>query len=923
MVLLERQDDLATIGSVVEQGGAIVIEGGAGIGKTSLLTAACTQAVDTGREVLSGRGSELESAFPFGVVLQLFERRLAAAPARELRAVFAGPAAAARSLVTGHADPISGADISFAVLHGLYWLAANLAARRPLVIAVDDAHWADEPSLRWMAYLTPRLEGLRLSLLLALRPGEAVEDPLLAAIRAGSAIVRPRLLSEPAAGEVVRDILGSGATEEFCATVWRESGGNPFYLRELLRSTDELAQHGVGLSRQVAARVKRLDPRALRLGQALAVLGDGCQLRHAAAIAGLDAAAAARLSAALVRLEVLAADDPPRFLHPVLREALEESLGSDGRDAAHLAAAHLLDAEGAQPGMVAAHLTRVRPAGDPWVVEHLRTAARLAVENGAPEVASDLLHRALAEPPPSADRIAVLREAAAADALIGREAALSGFEEALKLARGPHERAQLGLDLAEAHANLYHWSEAVDVCQAALAELGEADPELESRLEAELVVCALRDGRRAALANPFLGRLAKRRLKGVTAEAYATAHAMAALLAGRPAREIAQPLQSAFEPAPSHVENWDLRLPGLITLLWAEGFDVVEATLDRMLAEVDRSGSARGLHVTYVCLGLMKLLQGALPEAEAAAQIALRVLQAAEFPRGLPLVVEVLSDVAVEAGQLEDAESVLELVQLPAIGPTIPALQLAAARARLRLAQERPADALAEIEACRSFFGVDLWGTEVRHNSCWHIRSDSARALLLLGERERAIELADSELVDARAFGAPRALGRSLRVAGLARGGDQGPALLEESVAVLRTSPAQLERAHSLAELGAAWRRLGRRSAAREPLAEALDLAMRCGARPLAARAREELRATGARPRSAWRTGVEALTPSELRVARLAAGGRSNREIAQSLYVTVKTVESHLARVYTKLGISTRAELRSGLDGEKIRVTSL
>jgi DNA-binding CsgD family transcriptional regulator len=126
-----------------------------------------------------------------------------------------------------------------------------------------------------------------------------------------------------------------------------------------------------------------------------------------------------------------------------------------------------------------------------------------------------------------------------------------------------------------------------------------------------------------------------------------------------------------------------------------------------------------------------------------------------------------------------------------------------------------------------------------------------------------------------------------------------------------------LERAHSLAELGAALRRDGQRAAARDPLARALDLAARCGARPLAARAREELKAAGARPRRPWRTGVDALTPSELRVARLAAEGRSNREIAGELYVTLKAVEGHLARAYAKLGIGGRSQLARALAAGK------
>ena len=136
-------------------------------------------------------------------------------------------------------------------------------------------------------------------------------------------------------------------------------------------------------------------------------------------------------------------------------------------------------------------------------------------------------------------------------------------------------------------------------------------------------------------------------------------------------------------------------------------------------------------------------------------------------------------------------------------------------------------------------------------------------------------------------------------------------------MATLRRSPALLERAHSLAELGAALRRDGRRSSAREPLAEALDLAARCGARPLAVRVREELKATGARPRREWRTGLEALSPRELRVVQLAAEGRTNREIAYQLYVTLKTIEGHLARAYTKLGIERRGQLSKLFEGRK------
>jgi ATP/maltotriose-dependent transcriptional regulator MalT len=392
---------------------------------------------------------------------------------------------------------------------------------------------------------------------------------------------------------------------------------------------------------------------------------------------------------------------------------------------------------------------------------------------------------------------------------------------------------------------------------------------------------------------------------------------------GRPAADVRAPLEEAFARPGPVTGNWDSRGPAIWALISAEGYDTAHAVLESMRAEVERSGSARGLFTTFTMLGLLSVRLGALPEADAAARIGLRVLEGLGFDRGLRLLASVLIDIAIEAGQLDEAESVLDRLRPTELPAELSTVIAGAARARLRLAQGRPAEALADFEKVRALYSADTWGLEMHDNGFLHARSGAALALLQLGEREQARQLADQELADARAFGAPRALGVALRVAGLAHGGAEGLELLEESVAVLRGSPAQLERGHSLCELGATLRRHGDRAAAREPLSEALDLAARCGARALAARAREELSASGARPRSAWRTGVEALTPGELRVARLAAEGRTNREIAQALYVTLKTVEGHLARVYDKLQIGGRGELAQGLLGEKTRVPTL
>jgi DNA-binding CsgD family transcriptional regulator len=928
--LLERERELAAVEKLLESGGSVlVVEGGAGIGKTALLEAASGRAAELGYETLLARGSHLEADFAFGVVRQLFERRLTTAEAKEREALLAGPAGAVRPLLLGERIDTSAFDTSFAVLHGLYWLTVNLADRRPLLIAVDDAHWADGPSVRWLAHLAPRVEGVPLAVLVAHRGGTLLALP-------APDVVRPALLSEGAAGAMVRARLGEEAGDELCAAAWEATGGNPLYLTELLRAvesagrppaevdpTELLAGGREEIGRRVLARVRALDPAALGVAQALATLGDGCELRHAAGIADVEPAQSMRLAAGLVRAEVLAADDPPRFIHPVVRDAIEASLGSDERDAAHRAAARLLHADAAPVGQVAAHLVRVRPAGDGWAMARLREAARAAMQGGAPGAAADLLERALAEPPPRAQRVEVLRETALAQASAGREAACAALEEALGLATDRHERATIALELAEAYAALFRWVDAFDVVERALPELGDDDRALAARLEGELVVCGLHDARRAARVAPVLQRLASRAPAGSAAEALAVAEGMAMVLSGRPAAEAAGPAESALARAGESTENWDTRAALLWSLVTAERFDAVEKALRLMLAEVDRSGSARGLVATYSTLGLLKLRLGALPEADGAARVALHVLQEGDFAPGLAFAATVLADVAVEAGELDEAAALLALLPQEGWPAGVGTVLIPASRGRLRLAQGRPDEALADFQTCGAMFDPEVWGREMRDVGYLHARSGAALALLRLGERNRARDLAEAELADVTAFGAPRALGVALRVTGLAHGGERGLALLGESVATLRRSPGVLERAHSLAEWGAALRRAGRRADAREALADALDLAARCGARPLAARVREELNAAGARPRRAWRTGAEALTPSELRVARLAAEGSTNREIAQELYVTLKTVEGHLSRAYTKLGIDGRAQLPDALGAEKTRVPTL
>ena len=349
----------------------------------------------------------------------------------------------------------------------------------------------------------------------------------------------------------------------------------------------------------------------------------------------------ARLTAGMVRLEVLADDDPPRFIHPVIRDALEASLGSDERDAAHRSAARLLHADRAPEGQIAIHLARVRPTGDDWVLARLCEAAQQAIESGAPKVAADLLNRALAERAPAAPRIGLLRRTAHAEVGAGRETALGHLEEALRLAADPRERAVIALEVAEAHAALFRWADAVDAIERGLAELGEVDEALAARLESELVVCGLHDARRASRVKTVLDRFSAPSLAINHTEALA-ARGMAMVLAGRPAEEAAVLLESALYRAAAPVENWDTCAALMWSLVTAERFLTVETALQSMVAEVHRTGSARGFVAAYSTLGLLKLRLGALPEADAAARVALRVVQESDLRPGLAFAVTVL-----------------------------------------------------------------------------------------------------------------------------------------------------------------------------------------------------------------------------------------------------------------------------------------
>jgi DNA-binding CsgD family transcriptional regulator len=337
--------------------------------------------------------------------------------------------------------------------------------------------------------------------------------------------------------------------------------------------------------------------------------------------------------------------------------------------------------------------------------------------------------------------------------------------------------------------------------------------------------------------------------------------------------------------------------------------DEVLLVFEEALAEAHRRGSTFDFAAVKVFRAQALLWRGDLGEAEADSREALAAARTwGASARFAGHAAAFLADSLMEQGRLEEAAAALSPDE--SLSEGVRMLYLADSSARLRILRGDLAGGVAEmLEA-----GGRLESVSSRNPALIAWRSPAALALLELGDRDEARQLADQELRLARGWGAPRALGAALRVAGMVAGGTQGLSLLGEAVEVLSGSPAKLESAKARTELGAALRRSGHRVQAREQLRRGVELARICGAAPLAARAETELLAAGARPRRVALSGVESLTPSERRVAELAAQGPTNREIAQALFVTQRTVEVHLTSIFRKLGIRSRSQLATALE---------
>ncbi len=936
--LLEREAELAALHAVVDAasfgaGRVVAIEGRAGMGKTRLVAEARALAARSGFEVLVARSADLEQEFAYGVVRQLFEPYLASLPAEERDEVLSGTASLAQRLFGD--DELTGTasgDVSFGVLHGLYWLAANIAASRPTAIVVDDLHWTDAPTLRWLLFLGRRLEGLPLLVVLGLRPPEqSVETQLLTELIADPAalVIRPTALSEGGVAALVEREFDCEPDPEFATACFAATGGNPLFVRALVDalhgegvvpSAENAARvHEVGpepVTRAVALRLSRLPEEARRFATAAAVLGDGSDQRDVAALAELDDRHLSTLAATwLARADLLRVSMPVvEFVHPVVRAAVYESIEPTQRLLAHRRAAELLDSSRAEPERVAAHVDLVPPAGDPFVVETLRVAADHALVRGAPEVAVRHLRRALAEPPPEETRADTLRELGLAEQRVDVSAAAQHLREALAATDEPLRHSRLALELGRSLFRLNRGPEAVRVFEQAIERLGDGEPELRELLEAELINSSGFDSDVIEVSKERLAHVDESALVGDVGRAVMVAtlryfdarHGVNRAAVG----ELAEPkmIAALIESMPSVAISC-----AVTALMYAELDDAIDRFFEPLMAASKKRGELVTLSNLLCFRGLTLAQRGDLEGAIQDLRESDELVSYLPSQQGAIYFRSYLADVLTNRGELDEAEEALAQLGLPEdVAESGHLIFFLGARGWLRYARRDFAGAAADFDR----LGRCMEAFEICNPAVVAWRSHLALALLALDRRQEALELARKEVEITRSWGAPRPIGVALRVQGLAEGGAQGIETLRESLAVLEGSSAQLERARTVVELGAALRRANSRAEARELLREGLDFAVRCGSQPLVEQAEAELAATGARPRRLLLSGVESLTASEKRVAKFAAEGLSNKDIAQALFVTTKTVEVHLSNVYRKLGIGSRTELPQALGGQ-------
>ncbi|WP_280518824.1 helix-turn-helix transcriptional regulator [Planobispora rosea] len=855
----------------------IVVRGDRGIGKTAFLSAAVARAPSSA-VVLRARGHPSERTSAFGVVRQLFDGLPAPAP----------PASA------GFPAPDE-------ALHQLYRQARSLTSGRPVVIAIDDVTLADPESAQWCSYIARRLDELPVTMIVTLDVGGSDLDDLaqdIGALPYGH-LLRLEPLCPDCCAELLATAFGTSVHPGFALACHRLTGGNPFLLGELANSlraarvapdetneglVDEVG--AVSLTATVLNWLSSSHPEAVDLIKSLTVLGPEIGLAAAATLAGHGEAAAAEAVTALRRARLLGdADD---FAHPAIRRAVLAGTDAQRLGDLHIRAADLLLRLGAPPHVCAEHVMSAGPRQGPDSVGILREAATEAAAHALWPEADRYLRRALSESVGLDPPLGLLSELGAVELHLDIPAARRHLRTVSERAGTPDALLPFADVLLTVNA-----PESVDAFAAWL--------DVEPRFAAQTLLAG-RPVPAARLTGPG------RDLAAVTALATAAAGGLASRT-----EILARRCLDIPGSAPA-------TLLAALALSWAERFDDAAYWADRAMADIQATSSPVERAFALVVSAELAYRAGRLETSAATAAAAVEPATAASAGELRVAAESLQARVLVEHDDVTAAARRLAgLNRLRAAHPLIRALQLEVT-GLIQLTANQNRQALYAFAEC----GRHALAAGVSNPACLAWRGHAALAHAKLGEVEQARRLADEELRLARSWRRPAAIGRALSVAGVTREDTARVDLLREAVEVLRGSGARLDEARAVVRLGITLRQRGETAKARQALIEGVTLATECDATRLARLAHDNLLAAGGRtaarrgdaPRAYPVTTVrQSLTSGEQRVAQLVIQGMGNQAVADHLSISKRTVDTHLARIFRKLGIRARSELGPALNG--------
>lgn len=943
--LVERDQELSRIDAGLASarsglGQLVVVEAVSGMGKTALLDEARRRAISAGMNVLHSAGSAFETDYTFGTIVTLFST--SGSIAGDL---FRGRAASCSPLfgAARHNTTATNDREQFGPIDGLFWLTVNISQTGPTVLLIDDAHYADEMSLRFLAYLTRRISTLPIVVILALRAGTArSEEPLIASLTAACADGRIRLgpLSPAGVEEYLRrsapKLLSADGFAAACATV---TAGNPLFVHELVTAlhaegltglaapTDRLGGFvSPAVQQKVMLELSQLGSDEVSLARACAVLEHDVTLGVAALLAGIRVEAAAHAADRLIKAGILAPAQQLTFTQPMTRSAIYHDMPLGERSLAHAAAAALLRHNGERPDAVAHHLLMGTPVSDAWAADALHSGAMSAARSGSPATAIKYLRQAIIAELPERQRSSLLLDLGLLEAAVGQtETAVTRLESAIRLVDAPVEQAKclyaLGLTL---YRDGRH-GEAAGAFERSAAAAGETDDELALAAEGAWIFTSYYLDAVPPTALTRLEKLsAQIRQHGVISPADRSVLAVAALRssmttppASHGAKMAAQALDGGVLLGARASDNVASAL-AVLALTYGGHLDEATTAVNAILSDAHARGNVPGAAEASLVRSFVHLARGHVGDAFTDARAAADGV--AKGWLGLaPLAVGTLVQCHIERDEVDAAEAVLREAERTVVGSRPPSNGLNSwihmSRGRLRYCHADMQGALEEFMAAGQ--ALSVFGTTNPAVLRWRTMAGlSAKAL---GGCELAADLIDQELRLAESYHLNCEIGAALRAKAALASGRRRESLLYESLKLLEDSGGALDLAETLYCLGAHIRRSGQRVQARKPLSQAMDIAHRNGALAIVRRARQELLASGAKPRRPTTSGVESLTPTERRIAAMAAEGRTNPEIAESLFLAKSTVAWHLRHIFLKLHIDSRSDLREKLvDGSDV-----